>query len=133
MPKFGTASTERLATADQRLQKLFNEVIKTFDCTVIEGHRTKEKQNEYFEQGKSKLKWPEGKHCSDPSLAVDVAPYINGSISYNTNHCLYFAGYVMATANSLGIKLRSGYDWDMDNEVITDQSFNDGVHFEIVD
>lgn len=133
MPKFGTASTERLATADPRLQKLFNEVIKTFDCTVIEGHRTKEKQNEYFEQGKSKLKWPEGKHCSDPSLAVDVAPFIGGKISYNTNHCLYFAGYVMATANSLGIKLRSGYDWDMDNEVVTDQSFNDGVHFEIVD
>lgn len=133
MPKFGTASTERLATADPRLQKLFNEVIKTFDCTVIEGHRTKEKQNEYFEQGKSKLKWPEGKHCSDPSLAVDVAPFIGGKISYNTNHCLYFAGYVMATANSLGIKLRSGYDWDMDNEVVTDQSFNDGVHFEIAD
>ena len=133
MPKFGTASTERLATADPRLQKLFNEVIKTFDCTVIEGHRTKEKQNEYFAAGKSKLKWPEGKHCSNPSLAVDVAPFIGGKISYNTNHCLYFAGYVMATANSLGIKLRSGYDWDMDNEVVTDQSFNDGVHFEIVD
>ena len=133
MPKFGTASTERLATADPRLQKLFNEVIKTFDCTIIEGHRTKEKQNEYFEQGKSKLRWPEGKHCSYPSLAVDVAPYIGGKPSYNTNHCLYFAGYVMATANSLGIKLRSGYDWDRDNEVVTDQSFNDGLHFEIVD
>jgi peptidoglycan L-alanyl-D-glutamate endopeptidase CwlK len=132
MPKFGTASTERLATTDPRLQKLFNEVIKTFDCTVIEGHRTKEKQNEYFAAGKSKLKWPEGKHCADPSLAADVAPYINGKTSYNTNHCLYFAGYVMGTAQQLGIKIRSGYDWDMDNEVITDQSFNDGVHFELI-
>lgn len=133
MPKFGTASTERLATADPRLQKLFNEVIKTFDCTVIEGHRTKEKQNEYFAQGKSKLKWPEGKHCSDPSLAVDVAPYINGSISYNTNHCCYFAGYVMGIADSLGIGIRWGGDWDMDNEAMTDQTFQDLLHYELKD
>lgn len=131
MPKFGTTSTERLASCDVRLQQLFNEVIKTFDCTVLEGHRTKEKQNEYFEQGKSKLKWPEGKHCSDPSLAVDVSPFINGAASYNTSHCLYFAGYVMGIASSMGLKIRSGYDWDMDNEPVTDQSFNDGVHFEI--
>jgi len=133
MPKFGTASTERLATADPRLQKLFNEVIKTFDCTVIEGHRTKEKQNEYFAAGKSKLQWPNGKHCSNPSMAVDVAPYINGKLSFNTTHCIYFGGYVKGVADQLGIAIRWGGDWDGDNEPVTDQSFQDLPHFELKD
>jgi len=131
MPKFGTASTERLASCDARLQKLFNEVIKTFDCTVIEGHRTKEKQNEYFAQGKSKLKWPEGKHCADPSLAVDVAPYVNGKLSFNIQHCCFFAGYVLATAAHMGIDVRWGGDWDGDKEAMTDQTFQDLIHYEI--
>ena len=133
MPKFGTASTERLASADVRLQKLFNEVIKTFDCAILEGHRTEEKQNEYFKTGKSKLPWPQGKHCSDPSLAVDAAPFIQGKASYNTQHCLYFAGYVMATAKAMGIDIRWGGDWDMDNESMTDQDFQDLLHYEIKD
>ena len=131
MPKFGTTSTERLASADVRLQKLFNKVIDTFDCTVLEGHRTKERQNELFAQGKSKLQYPEGKHCADPSLAVDVAPYINNAVSYDSRHCTFFAGYVLATAESLGINIRWGGDWDGDHEPITDQTFNDLVHFEI--
>lgn len=133
MPNFNTTSAERLASCDVRLQNLFNEVVKTFDCTIIEGHRTKEKQNEYFEQGKSKLRWPEGKHCSDPSKAVDVAPYINGKPSWDSRHCLYFAGYVMATAKNMGISVRWGGDWDMDNEAMTDQTFQDLLHYELND
>lgn len=132
MPNFGTNSKERLASADARLQTLFNKVVESFDCTVLEGHRTKEKQDEYFRTGKSKLPWPQGKHCADPSLAVDVAPYINGKASYDTRHCLYFAGYVLATAKSLGIDVRWGGDWDRDNEPVTDQDFQDLVHFELV-
>ena len=34
MPKFGKNSKERLATCDERLQKVFNEVIKYVDCSV---------------------------------------------------------------------------------------------------
>lgn len=132
MPSFGTNSTERLASVDPRLQKLFNEVVKTLDCAVLEGHRTKEKQDEYFRTGKSKLPWPQGKHCADPSLAVDVAPYINGHASYDQRHCLYFAGYVIATANSMGLSIRWGGDWDRDGEPVTDQDFQDLVHFELV-
>ena len=41
MPRFSTRSKSRLHTCDERLVKLFNEVVKHFDCTIIEGHREK--------------------------------------------------------------------------------------------
>ncbi len=75
MPKFSARSTERLETCDPRLIAVFNEVVKHFDCTILEGWRSEEDQNEAFRTGKSKLKYPEGKHNKQPSFAVDVAPY----------------------------------------------------------
>ena len=45
MPSFGKVSADRLATADKRLQDVFNEVIKHFDCTIACGIRTKEEQD----------------------------------------------------------------------------------------
>ena len=44
MAKFGKSSKKRLATCDERLQKVFNEVIKYVDCSVLEGHRSEERQ-----------------------------------------------------------------------------------------
>ena len=64
MPKFGSRSKARLATCDKRLQEVFNEVIKHVDCSVLEGHRGEERQNALFEEGKTKLKIPKGRHNS---------------------------------------------------------------------
>lgn len=130
MPAFGKASQEKLATCDPRLQKVFNEVIKHFDCTVIEGHRGEEAQNKAFAEGKSKLKYPQGKHNKIPSLAADVLPY---QIDWNdTNRMRYFAGFVVGIAATMGIKLRWGGDWNQNTE-LKDNSFNDLPHFELVD
>ena len=74
MAKFGKRSKERLATCDERLQKVFNEVIKYIDCSVLEGHRSEERQNKLFEEGKTKVKYPKGRHNRSPSRAVDVTP-----------------------------------------------------------
>jgi peptidoglycan L-alanyl-D-glutamate endopeptidase CwlK len=133
MPAFSQSSKKKLETCDPRLQLLFSQIVETFDCTIVEGHRPEDKQNEYYETGKSRLPWPKGKHNQLPSKAVDVGPFINGSVSWDPKHCLYFAGFVMGVATSLGIKLRWGGDWDMDYEAMTDQSFQDLVHFELVD
>ena len=48
MPRFGRRSRKNLETCHEDLQELFNQVIKYFDCTVIQGHRGKEEQNKYF-------------------------------------------------------------------------------------
>ena len=56
MPRFGKRSKEKLATCDDRLQKVFNEVIKHVDCSVLEGHRSKERQNKLYEEVKTKVR-----------------------------------------------------------------------------
>lgn len=131
MPSFGKTSRERLSTCHPAIQKVFNEVIKHFDCTIVEGHRPKEKQDEYYPK-KSKVQWPNSKHNSEPSEGIDACPYINGSLSWDRTHCLYFAGFVLGVASQMGIRMRWGGDWDMDNEAVTDQEFQDLVHFELV-
>ena len=75
MPKFSTRSKNKLAQAHPDIQRLMEEVIKHVDIIVIETHRGKVVQNEYFATGRSKLKWPNSKHNSDPSDAIDIAPW----------------------------------------------------------
>jgi peptidoglycan L-alanyl-D-glutamate endopeptidase CwlK len=129
MPRYSQRSKDRLATCHNHLQVLFNEVIKHFDCTILEGTRDKEAQDKYFKEGKTKVKYPNSKHNRFPSLAVDVAPY---PVDWrNTARFYYFAGFVKGIAMQMGIKIRWGGDWDGDTEV-RDQSFNDLPHFEVI-
>jgi len=130
MPRFSKKSLSKLETCDKRLQDLFLRVVKKFDCTIIEGHRSKDRQNKLFKEGKSKLKYPKGKHNAIPSRAVDVAPY---PIDWNDRERFtYFAGYVLGIAYEMGLKIRWGGDWDMDTQV-KDNNFDDLPHFEIRD
>ena len=138
MPKFSQASLEKLATCHKDLQTLFNEVIKYVDCTVIEGHRGKDAQNKAFAEGKSKLQWPNGNHNFYPSNAVDVAPCINGGIDWkNSGQFYFFAGRVLGIAEILKEQgkithsIRFGGDWNQ-NDNISDESFRDLVHFEVL-
>jgi hypothetical protein len=128
--KFSDKSAAQLATCAEPLQRLFEAVLADgHDCTIIEGHRTKEKQEEYFRTGKSKKKWPDGKHCSMPSQAVDVMPY---PIDWSDRPRLEaFAKVVFAKAAELGIKVRWGGDWDQDG-LSSDERFFDGPHWELM-
>ena len=128
MPYFGKRSRENLLEAHTDLQRLFNEVIKHFDCSVIEGYRDKDEQNKAFNEGKSTLKYPESKHNHRPSLAVDVVPY---PIDWNdVNRFHYFAGVVKGIATQFGINIIWGGDWDNDT-LLNDQTFNDLPHFQL--
>ena len=128
MPRFSTKSRSKLHTCDNRLVDLFNEVVKGFDCTIIEGHRGKKAQNEAFNKGNSKVRFPNGKHNQSPSVAVDVAPYPIDWSDRDRFH--YFSGYVLGIASQMGLKIRWGGDWDMDTKT-KDNKFDDLVHFEI--
>lgn len=128
MPSFGVVSTERLSTCHPELQRLFQEVVKHFNCTVVCGFRDKDAQNEAFNTGKSKKQWPYGEHNKTPSLAVDVVPF---PIDWkDTDSMRYFAGFVKGVAAVMGITIRWGGDWDNDTD-LKDQTFNDFPHFEI--
>lgn len=136
--KFGRRSRERLATVDILLQQVFEESLSLdlIDMSVVQGRRSKADQDAYFATEKSKVRWPNSKHnVRHPyalARAVDVAPYVNGAISWKKEHCIYMAGIVLATAKALGIGIRWGGNWDMDHEPITDQDFQDLVHFELI-
>ena len=128
MPKFGSKSKANLATCHEDLQKVFNEVIKYVDCSALEGHRPEWRQNDLFEEGKTKVKFPMGRHNSSPSRAVDVTPY---PVDWaDRERQTLFAGFVLGIARSMGIKLRWGGDWDMDFKVM-DNRFDDFPHFEL--
>lgn len=129
MPKFSKSSDDKLNTCHPLLQTLFREVVKHYDCTIICGHRGEKEQNEAFENGYSKLKFPMSKHNSMPSRAVDVMPF---PLSWtDKSRHLHFAGYVQATADRLGIKVRWGGNFDGDQNL--DNGFMDRPHWEIVD
>ena len=122
MPSFSKRSADKLVTCDERLQVLFNEVIKHFDCTVLDGHRNKERQDAAYNSGRSKAKYPQSKHNTYPSMAADVVFY---PIDWDSLHRFYeFAGFVKATAIQLGIKIKWGGDF---------KGFFDGPHFELVE
>ena len=128
MAKFGKTSKKRLKTCDERLQSLFNEVVKVFDCSILVGHRGEEDQNKAYKEGNSQVKWPKGKHNKKPSSAVDVAPY---PIDWEDRERFsYFAGFVKGVAWRLNIPIRWGGDWDGDTE-LSDNNFDDLVHFEL--
>ena len=128
MAKFGKTSKQRLSTCHKDLQKVFNEVIKHVDCSILEGHRSGERQDKLFEEGKTKVKYPNGRHNANPSRAVDVAPY---PIDWDDRERFHlFAGFVIGIAKSMGITLRWGGDWNMNFEV-DDNQFDDFPHFEL--
>ena len=128
MPRFGKRSKERLATCEKDLQMVFNEVIKYVDCSILEGHRSKDRQNALYEDGKTKVRYPNGRHNASPSRAVDVTPY---PVDWaDRERQTLFAGFVLGVANQMGIELRWGGDWDQDFEV-KDNRFDDFPHFEL--
>ena len=129
MPKFGRRSRERLATCHEDLQDLFKEVIKYVDCSIIEGQRDKERQNKLYEEGKTKVRYPNGRHNASPSRAADVVPY---PIDWDDRERFHlFAGFVLGIAQSMEINIRWGGDWNKNFEV-DDNKFDDFPHFELI-
>ena len=133
---FGKKSERVLSECDFALQNILRQslALGLMDFAAIEGYRTDEKQHEYFIEGKSKVDAgnPAAKHNRKPSEGVDAVPFINGEMSWNKLHCCCLAFMILTVAAYLGYKIRWGGNWDMDGEPITDQDFQDLVHFEIV-
>ena len=122
MPRFSLESLKKLSTCDNQLQTLFHEVIKDFDCTIICGHRNEADQNKAFADGKSKLKWPDSKHNTSPSKAVDVVPYPVDWLNIRSFERLNMV--VNRKAIDLGIGIDWGGDW---------KKFRDYPHYQLRD
>lgn len=155
MPRFSSRSLTQLVSCVEPLQRLFQFVVARYDCTVIEGHRDEATQNRYFDEGRSKVRYPDGAHNASPSEAADVVPYpipenwaafplltedmplaeIRAAVrdwSKDLARFYHFGGYVQGVADAQGVALRWGGDWDSDRD-FKDQRFDDLAHFELRD
>lgn len=140
MNKWGKKSLANYRMLHSDLKLLCDEVLKIHDCSIFQSYRDKETQNKYYANGTSKVKWPDSKHNTTPSDAVDLAPYVPGQDSYDMEHVLHFAGIVQAIAAKLyqeGLMSRRliwGGSWRVktDAQFAFDQNrFFDGIHFEL--
>lgn len=137
----GKSSEAKLSTCHPHLQLVARKAIEVSDVDfgISEGHRSIEKQKEYFDKGLSKIDGitRKGKHNYEPSLALDIYAFVNGKASYDPEHLTYLAGIFTAVANILyargeiSHKIRWGGNWDMDGEILLDQSFDDRPHIEL--
>jgi peptidoglycan L-alanyl-D-glutamate endopeptidase CwlK len=129
MYNFSQRSLNNLKNVDERLVKICNELIKRIDFTVIEGHRSLERQKELFDKGFSKIDGisKKGKHNYSPSLAIDIIPYKKGLNPFDgtkESEKMFndLAVEFKKVAKELNIKIVWGGDW---------VSFRDLPHFQL--
>ena len=124
-----TRSIRRLEGVHPKLVAVVWKAIEvtTVDFSVVEGVRTIAAQKRYFQLGKSKTMRsrhiPSSNAC-DMACAVDLAPWINGTIEWeNPVGWTAVADAMKASAYQLGIPLEWGGDcWP---------TFVDQPHFQL--
>ncbi|QDP62934.1 MAG: hypothetical protein Unbinned5081contig1002_39 [Prokaryotic dsDNA virus sp.] len=136
MYSYGNQSKLLLTQARQELQIVFFKAIEIVDIKILQSHRDKETQDEYYRTGRSKVEYPLSKHNRLPSHAIDWAPWpIPESWGERDPkekaRYYYIAGILMAIGNENNIRLRWGGDWDGDTH-FNDQTFDDLGHIELI-
>jgi len=138
-----------LNTCSANLILLISTVCEYRNLRVLCGRRGEKEQNDHYNKKRSKVKYPDSPHNKLPSKGLDISPEPIpdnwGAISWSLipkkyrnrigreikELCEFYNlnGYIEATADQLGIKIRQGHDWDGDHE-FNDQTFDDLVHNE---
>ena len=142
MPRFGNKSQRNLDTCHPDLQSLFIEVVRWFDCSILYGFRGEDLQNKLYNSVPkvTNTKWPDSTHNAIPSDGIDAVPYPiiwpdkrNRPETFvkDMGRFYMFDGFVLATAQQMGIEIISGSDWDRDFDLL-DQRFDDLAHFQRV-
>lgn len=123
---FSRRSLRKLSTCHPKLQELMICVLNrngvSMDFSVLEGHRGKIRQNLLYYSGSSQVKYPNSRHNSKPSMAIDIAPYPIDWKDIERFHEL--AELVKIEAERLNIKIVWGGDWKF---------FKDYVHFQLME
>lgn len=107
------AASSRLQGVHPDLVKVVRrlETIGTMPFTVLEGIRTAARQQELFKQGATKTL--NSRHLT--GHAVDIAPLINGAVSWHWPHYRELEPVVKRAAKDVGVQIEWGGDWaDLD-------------------
>lgn len=125
--KFSKRSEENLKGVHPDLVKVARRAleISEIDFTVIEGVRTKARQQQLYKQGATKTM--NSRHLT--GHAIDIVPY---PVDWNDLEKFgKLAKAMFAAANELKIPIRWGGDWNR-NGRSDDETFYDGPHFELL-
>jgi peptidoglycan L-alanyl-D-glutamate endopeptidase CwlK len=116
----GPRSLERLVGVHPDLVRVVKRAIgeSPLDFTVLEGLRTLERQKVLFAKGATKTM--NSRHLT--GHAVDLAPVINGAVSWDWPLYDRLALTVLAAAKDEGVWITWGGSW---------KTFRDGPHFEL--
>ncbi len=130
--RWSYSSQIKLEQVDFKLRRIVDMVRDMRDISIVTGHRDEVLQDLMF-SGKPKrshVEWPNSKHNSMPSRAIDVQPYpyVEKSLREDLS---YIAGLFIAFGKAEGLPIRWGGDWDKDGET-HDNKFDDLFHFEII-
>lgn len=118
--KLGSTSLARLKGVHPDLIKVVKRAIEItpIDFTVLEGLRTKERQKLLVARGASKTM--NSYHIT--GHAVDIAPLVNGQVTWDWKYYNELAPVIKQAAKELGVDITWGGNW---------KTFKDGPHWQI--
>lgn len=118
--KLSDRSLSRLAGVHPDLVRVVKRAIEitTIDFTVLEGRRTMKRQLELKRSGATTTL--RSRHLT--GHAVDLAPFIDGKVSWDWTHYYVLEKAVKQAAKDEGVKIEWGGDW---------KSFRDGPHWQL--
>ena len=131
-------SLVKLIAVDQRLAAVVKLAIElsSVNFIVVEGLRSQARQAELYAQGRTTpgkiVTWVKHSKHQD-GLAVDLAPFENGTIDWNNEKKFDAIKMAMfAAAAELQTTIRWGANWDGDDKP-REKGESDSPHFELVD
>lgn len=118
--QFGQKSLEKLATVHPDLQRVFKEAITNspYDFSITEGVRSLERQKELVAARKSTTM--NSRHLK--GLAVDVAVFVDGKLSWDAKYYKKVFEHIDAVAKLNDVPLIWGGNW---------KTFVDMPHYEL--
>ncbi len=117
---FGTRSMMRLSGVHPDMIRVMKKAIgcSPLDFTIIEGMRSLATQKKYLAIGATRTL--NSRHLT--GHAVDIAPFVDGKVSWHWPLYLQLAKLIKKVAKEEGVKVQWGGDW---------RSFKDGPHWEL--
>ena len=118
--KLGKKSLSNLKGVHPDLVKVVKRAIELTECdfTISEGLRTKERQAQLLKEKKTTTS--NSRHLT--GHAVDLAAWVDGTVSWNWDHYYKIAEAVKQAAKELNISIEWGGEW---------KSFPDAPHWQL--
>ncbi len=118
--KLGKKSLSNLKGVHPDLVKVVKRAIELTECdfTITEGLRTKERQAQLLKEKKTTTS--NSRHLT--GHAVDLAAWVDGTVSWNWDHYYKIAEAVKQAAKELNISIEWGGEW---------KSFPDAPHWQL--